>query len=115
MPVAPNGIETGRKLFEEGGWSSGQPYGPDQWFSDDPVMRDIVNDEGALRGKEEIRKFWASRKRGITPRVPVEEGLVPGAHIAGDTADRKRQTGLGPDRRPVVSEPDLQHSTMAPG
>ena len=32
MPVGPNDIETGRKLFEEGGWSSGDPYGPDQWF-----------------------------------------------------------------------------------
>ncbi len=80
MPVGPNDIETGRKLFEEGGWSSGDPYGPDQWFSDDAVMRDIVSHAEALNGKEEIRQFWASRQVGITLRVPVEEVYVAENH-----------------------------------
>ena len=30
MPVGPNDIETARKLFEEGGWGSGDLYGPEQ-------------------------------------------------------------------------------------
>ena len=80
MPVGPNDIETGRKLFEEGGWSSGDPYGPDEWFAADAVMRDIVNHDGAMRGKEEIRHFWARRKVGITLRVPVEEVYVAEGH-----------------------------------
>ena len=66
MPASKKDLETARKLFEEGGWGSGDPYGPDQWFSDDAVMRDIVGHEDALRGKDEIRKFWASQKVGIT-------------------------------------------------
>ncbi|MYK25578.1 MAG: nuclear transport factor 2 family protein [Dehalococcoidia bacterium] len=80
MPVGPNDLETARKLFEEGGWSSGDPYGPDQWFAEDAVMRDIVGHEDALRGHEEIRQFWASQKVGITLRVPVEELYVAEGH-----------------------------------
>ena len=80
MPVEPRDLEASRKLFEEGGWSSGDPLGPDQWFSDDAVMRDIVSHAEALTGKEEIRQFWASRKVGITLRVPVEELYVAENH-----------------------------------
>ena len=80
MPASKKDIETARKLFEEGGWGSGDPYGPDQWFSDDAVMRDIVGHAEPLRGKDEIRKFWASQKVGITLRVPVEEIYVAEDH-----------------------------------
>ena len=50
MPVGPNDLETARKLFEEGGWGSGDPYGPDQWFAEDAVMRDVVGHAEALHG-----------------------------------------------------------------
>ncbi len=80
MPVGPNDLETARKLFEEGGWSSGDPYGPDQWFAEDAVMRDVVGHAEPLRGREEIREFWASRRVGITLRVPVEELYVAEGH-----------------------------------
>ena len=73
MPVEPRDLEASRKLFEEGGWSSGDPYGPDQWFTEDAAMRDIVWHAEALKGHEEIRSFWARQKTGITLRVPVEE------------------------------------------
>ena len=80
VPVGPNDLETARKLFEEGGWSSGDAYGPDQWFAGDAVMRDIVGHAGALNGLEEIREFWASKRVGITLRVPVEELYVAEGH-----------------------------------
>ena len=80
MPATPENIETARKLFEEGGWSSGDAYGPDEWFSDDAVMRDIVNHDGTLRGKEEIRDFWVRGRVGLTLRVPVEEMYVAENH-----------------------------------
>ena len=84
MPVGPNDIETARKLFEEGGWGSGDLYGPEQWFSDDAVMRDIANHPGPMRGKDEIREFWGSfwrnRKVGMAVRVPVEETYVAEGH-----------------------------------
>ena len=76
MPATPENIETARKLFEEGGWSSGDAYGPDEWFSDDAVMRDIVNHDGTLRGKDEIREFWVKGRVGLTLRVPVEETYI---------------------------------------
>jgi|GEM_PF-3060965 hypothetical protein len=37
MPATNQDLETARKLFKEGGWGSGDPYGPD-----DAVMHDIV-------------------------------------------------------------------------
>ena len=80
MPASKKDLETARKLFEEGGWGSGDPYGPDQWFSDDAVMRDIVNHDGTLRGKEEIRDFWVRGRVGLTLRVPVEEMYVAENH-----------------------------------
>ena len=80
MPVGPNDLETARKLFEEGGWGSGDPLGPDQWFAEDAVMRDIVGHAEPLRGLTEIRAFWASQKVGITLRVPVEELYVAEGH-----------------------------------
>ncbi|MCC6381929.1 MAG: nuclear transport factor 2 family protein [Dehalococcoidia bacterium] len=82
MAIGEREKEVARKLFEEGGWSSGDPYGPDLWFSDDAVMRDIVNHDGALRGKEEIRYFWARQGTGITLRVPVEELFVSDDGVA---------------------------------
>ena len=80
MPVGPNDLETARKLFEEGGWGSGDPYGPDQWFAEDAVMRDVVGHAEPLHGHEEIRHFWARQKVGITLRVPVEELYVAEGH-----------------------------------
>ena len=84
MPVGPNDIETARQLFGDGGWGSGDLYGPDQWFADDAVMRDIVNYDGAMRGKDEIREFWGSfwrnRKYGMAVRVPAEEIYVAENH-----------------------------------
>ena len=82
MAIGEREKEVARKLFEEGGWSSGDPYGPDIWFAENAVMRDIVGHPGPLRGKEEIRKFWASHGVGITLRVPIEEMYVSENGIA---------------------------------
>jgi hypothetical protein len=80
MPAIPGNLETARKHFEEGGWSSGDAYRPDEWFPDDAVMRDIVNHDGTLRGKAEIHEFLVKGRVGLTLRVPVEEIYITENH-----------------------------------
>ena len=80
MPATIENLETARKLFEEGGWSSGDAYGSDEWFSDDAVMRDIVNHDGTLKEKKGIREFWEKGRVGLTLRVPVEEIFIAENH-----------------------------------